>query len=164
MVKGYDVNQDLLVKKLAEILEKEGKVKMPDWANYIKTGSNKERAPLQTNWWYLRAASILKKIYAHGPIGVEKLRTKYGSKKNRGHKPEKFVKSGGKVIRVLLQQLEAAGYVAKEEKLKFKGRKVTQRGFSLVDKAAGLLVNKKDKKVENVKIQTPKQETAAEQA
>ncbi|MCB9359481.1 30S ribosomal protein S19e [Candidatus Woesearchaeota archaeon] len=173
MVKAYDVSQDLLVKKLAEILEKQGAIKMPDWANFVKTGSNKDRAPLQKDWWYQRAASILRKVYSHGPIGVEKLRTKYGSKKNMGVRPEHFVKAGGKVIRVILQQLEAAGYIAKEEKSKNKGRIITQRGTSLVDKAAGLLHQKDAKKAkskeskeikEDGKVQTSKQETAAEQA
>ena len=45
-------------------------------------------------------------IYRHGPIGVSKLRTKYGGKKNRGHKPEHFYKGSGSVARKVLQQFE----------------------------------------------------------
>lgn len=150
MVKIYDVNQDELVKQIAIDLEKEGKIKAPEWTVFVKTGSNKERPPLQKNWWFLRLASILRKVAIDGPIGVSKLRTKYGSKKNRGVRPEKFVKSGGKIIRVALQQLEEAGYVYNEQKSKFKGRKVTPAGISLIDKASGKIF-KKTNKTEEVK-------------
>ena len=146
MVKIHDVNQDSLVQEVASQLQKDGKVTVPDWANFVKTGNNKERPPIQENWWYLRSASILKKIYTHGPIGVAKLRTKYGSKKNMGVRPAKFVKSGGKVIRVILQQLESAGYVKKEEKAQHRGRVISGTGTSLMDKAAGAIYKKVEPK------------------
>lgn len=139
MVKAYDVDQNELVTAIALQLQKEGKISMPDWATFVKTGNNKERPPLSDDWWFHRAASILKRVYMQGPIGVEKLRTVYGSAKNRGVKPGRFVKSGGKVIRVALQQLEEAQYVTKEEKSLHRGRKITPQGMSLVDKAAGSL-------------------------
>ena len=139
MVKAYDVDQNELVGAIAVQLQKDGKISMPEWANFVKTGNNKERPPIQSDWWFRRAASILKRVYTQGPIGVEKLRTVYGSAKNRGVRPGRFVKSGGKLIRVLLQQLEDAKYVAKEEKSLHRGRKITPQGMSLVDKAAGSL-------------------------
>jgi small subunit ribosomal protein S19e len=156
MVKIYDVNQDELVKQIATDLEKEGKIKAPEWTVFVKTGSNKERPPLQKNWWYLRLASILRKVAIDGPIGVSKLRTKYGSKKNRGVRPEKFVKSGGKIIRVALQQLEQSGYVYNEQKTKFKGRKITPSGMSLIDKSSGVIFKKVEKTT--IKEDKPKKE------
>lgn len=142
MVKAYDVDQQQLVKEIASQLKAEGKIKMPEWARFVKTGSNKERAPLDKDWWYFRAASILRKVYARGPIGVSKLRTKYGSKKNRGVKPEKFVKSSGKIIRAIFQQLEETGLIKKEEKEQHKGRIIAPKGASILDKAAGKLYKK----------------------
>jgi len=160
MVNIYDVSQDALVQQVAIDLEKDGKVKIPDWALFVKTGNNKERPPQQDNWWFLRAASILKKVAVHGPVGVAKLRTKYGSKKNRGVRPEKFVKSGGKIIRVILQQLEAAGYVVNEQKTKFKGRVIAPAGKSLLDKSAGVIFVKPK---ESVKAQKTKVASATKQ-
>lgn len=139
MVKTYDVDQTELVNQVASVLKVDENMKMPDWALYVKTGSNKERVPLNQEWWYYRAASILRKVYLQGPIGVSKLRTKYGSKKNRGVKPEKFVKSSGKVIRIILQQLESAQYIKKVEKSLNKGRIIAPKGMSLLDKVAGKL-------------------------
>lgn len=146
MVKVYDVDQDKLVKELALKLKEDSKISMPEWAKFVKTGPNKERNPSFNEWWHFRAASILKKIYTHGPIGVAKLRTKYGGKKNMGVAPEKFVRASGKIIRVILQQLESAGYVKKEEKNLHKGRKIAPKGTSLIDKVAGSMYQAQSKK------------------
>ena len=128
----YDIDPSDVVKRAGEGLKKD--LKMPDWAMFVKTGPAKERPPSQPDWFYYRAASILRKIYMHGPIGVNKLRIKYGSKKNRGHKPEKFFRAPGKIIRNILQQLEAKQYVKKDAKGNHKGRIVTPKGKSFLDK------------------------------
>ena len=62
------------------------------------------------------------------------MRTRYGSKKNRGQKPEKFVRAGGKIIRTILQQLEKAELVKKAEIKNKKGRTLTPKGKSFLDK------------------------------
>jgi NDP-sugar pyrophosphorylase family protein len=63
MTKIYDVDQSQLVEKAAEELKKIDALKMPTWANFVKTGVAKERPPIETDWWYKRAASILRKVY-----------------------------------------------------------------------------------------------------
>ena len=70
-----------------ELRDKE--FEMPEWAAFVKTSTSKLRPPAE-EWWHLRAASILRQIYLKGLLGVEKLRTKYGSKKDRGAKKSKF--------------------------------------------------------------------------
>ena len=74
----------------------------------------------------------MRQLYIKGVVGVGKLRNKYGSRKDRGGKPDKFVKSGGKIIRVILQQAEAAGLVEKVLKLQH-GRRLTAAGRDLLD-------------------------------
>jgi len=68
-----------------------------------------------------------------GPVGTVRLKTYYGGLHRRGHKPARFARAGGKIIRTILQQLEAAGYIQKE---KTRGRVVTAKGQKLVDGAA----------------------------
>lgn len=133
MASIYDTNPSELIKKASEELKKE--LKMPDWAKYVKTGPAKERPPSQSDWFYFRAASILRKIYQHGPLGVNKLRTKYGSKQNRGHKPSIYRRAGGKIIRNILQQLEAKNLIKKDAKAAHKGRVITPKGKRFLDKA-----------------------------
>ncbi len=108
-------------------LKNEKIVEMPEWANFVKTGVSRERVPQQLDWWYLRTASILRKIYLHGPVGAERLSKRYGGRKNRGYKPERFKRGSRKIIRTILQQLEEKNLVKKSEKQK-RGRIITEEG------------------------------------
>lgn len=132
----YDKNPNAMIEKTASELSKMKSVDKPDWASFVKTGRFKERSPANENWWHMRAAAVLRKIYMKGPIGVNKLRTLYGGRKNRGHKPEHYYKGSGKLIRVILQQLEKEGLIRQTAKGNHKGRVVTPKGKSFLDKLA----------------------------
>ena len=132
-----DVAAQELIEKVAVRLEKMEELKPPDWAGLVKTGVSRERSPSQRNWWWIRAASILRKVYLGQKIGVSKLRKVYGGRKNRGHKPEHKYKASGTVIRKILQQLETAGLVEKgKDKEKPAGRVITQKGRSFLNETA----------------------------
>jgi len=122
-----------LIQKLSEELKKDENIKPPEWSRYVKTGVSSERPPLQEDWWFLRSAAILRKIYLYGPIGVQRLRTAFGGRRRRGHKPAHSRKAGGKIIRLILQQLEKSNYIQKVEKPK-KGRAITSKGQRLLNK------------------------------
>jgi small subunit ribosomal protein S19e len=127
----FDVPADKLIEEAAKELEK--KIEMPEWAFYVKTGPHKEHPPVQDNWWYIRAASILRRLYKFGrPIGIQRLRKFYGGRKNYGTAPEHKVKGSGKIVRTILQQLEQVGYVKKVPG----GRIITPAGKSFLDKIA----------------------------
>jgi len=66
------------------------------------------------------------------PVGVSRLRTAYGGRKNRGHAPEHFYKGSGNIIRKALQELEKLGLVEKTPK----GRVITPKGRSFLDNLA----------------------------
>ena len=114
-----------LIKNAAERMKKIEEIKPPEWSGFVKTGVHKERPPQQEDWWYIRSASVLRKIYIE-KSGVSKLRKIYGGRKNKGHKPEHKYKASGAIIRKILQQLEAADFVKKDEKKK--GRIITKKG------------------------------------
>ncbi len=132
MGSALDIDGGILVRKLAQELEQ--KLEMPPWAVYVKTGVSRERQPESETWWYVRAASVLRQLYRHSPVGVARLRSYYGGSKNRGHKPSHFRKGSGKVIRTVLQQLEQAGYVQKATNKK--GRLLSSDGRKFVDGVA----------------------------
>ena len=111
-------------------------VTAPEWASYVKTGHGKQRPPVRDDWWQIRAASILLKIQALGPVGVSKLTTKYGTIKNRGAAPEKFSKASGNIIRKILQQLESSGLIKQEAKGVHKGRIITTQGIRMINEAS----------------------------
>lgn len=134
MVTVRDVPPDKLIQVLAQyIKENISEVQPPEWAYYVKTGSHVERVPIDLDWWYVRAASIMRKLYLYEPVGVERLRTAYGGRKDLGLKREHFRKAGGSNIRKILQQLETAGLVTK---IGNKGRVLTPQGRSLMDRIA----------------------------
>ncbi len=135
----FDADIQKSIEKIASSLK--SVIKIPEWAKYVKTSSGKERPPEDPEWYLKRAASILVKIYKKGPIGVSKLRIKYGTKKNRGHNPEKFVKASGKIIRNILQQLDNAGLTSFKKEGVHKGRIIAPKGKSLVDKNAVIIKN-----------------------
>ncbi|MCX6742131.1 MAG: 30S ribosomal protein S19e [Candidatus Pacearchaeota archaeon] len=138
----HEIDAQIFIDALAKKLESLEEFKMPEWAGYVKTGRSKERVPDREDWWYVRAASILRTAYVKGVVGVSRLRTKYGSRKNRGMRPEKFYKSSGKVIRVILQQAAKAGIVevVKDKKA---GKRLTKQGVSFLENIAKELLNKK---------------------
>jgi small subunit ribosomal protein S19e len=134
MTTAYDVPADVLIQRLSMYIKENIKeIQPPEWSGYVKTGSHTERVPQNPNWWYVRSASLLRKLYTKGPIGVSKLRKEYGGRKRRGMKPSHFRKAGGNIIRTSLQQLEQAGLVQKNNN---QGRIVTGKGRSLLDAMA----------------------------
>lgn len=131
----YDINASELVERTANELKKV--IKQPEWSIFVKTGVSKERPPNNQEWFYVRAAAVLRRIYlSKGPIGVSKLRTKFGAKKRRGTKPKEFRKASGKIIRDILQQLEKNNLIEQKTIGVHKGRVITKEGRSLLDKMA----------------------------
>jgi small subunit ribosomal protein S19e len=120
---------------LADALKNIPEFKEPDWIYLVKTSPNRERPSVEEGFWYKRAASILRQIYIRGVVGVERLRTRYGGKKDRGSKPSEFRKAGGKIIRTILQQAESAGLVEKSKEGRV-GRMLTAKGRELLEGVA----------------------------
>jgi small subunit ribosomal protein S19e len=131
MTTAYDVPADVLINRLSGYMKENIREIQPaDWAGYVKTGSHVERAPQNPDWWYVRSASVLRKLYMKGPVGVSRLRKEYGGRKRRGVRPAHFAKAGGNIIRSILQQLEQAGLAQKDG---INGRVVSGKGRSLLD-------------------------------
>ena len=95
---------------------------MPDWAAFVKTGPHREHPPIENDWWYIRVAAVLRKVYINSPIGVTHLRSMFGGKIDKGSKPNKAGLGSGSIIRHSLQQLEKAGLIVTE---KGKGRAIS---------------------------------------
>ncbi len=140
-----EVNPSELITKAAHELKQQNLVKPLAWSTFVKTGQHKQRLPEQDDWWYLRSASILRTIARLGPIGTQKLRVKYGGRLRRGHQPEEFRKGSGSIPRKILQQLEKSGLIKQAKKGVHKGRVLTPKGTSFLDKIAiGVLKGRKE--------------------
>ncbi|MHB8351896.1 MAG: 30S ribosomal protein S19e [Thermoplasmata archaeon] len=133
MSHAVDVPPSALLPKLAGELRSRGAVAPPAWAAFVKTGVHKEKAPVQGDWWFLRSASVLRKIHLKGPIGVEHLAAEYGGKRDRGSSPSHTRTGSRSVAREIVQQLTQAGLVTAD---KNKGRRLTGEGQKLLDGVA----------------------------
>lgn len=120
---------------LAGALKKERLFESPDWIEFAKSGAHRERPINEEDFWFKRAASVLRQIYIREIVGVGRLRTRYGGNKDRGMKPKRFAKGSGKIIRLILQQGEKAGLIEKAEGKK-KGRKLAAKGREFLEKVA----------------------------
>jgi small subunit ribosomal protein S19e len=128
-----DVPPSKLLPPLATELRNRGAVSPPPWATFVKTGVHKQRGPVPTDWWYLRSASVLRKIYVHGHIGVTRLSSEYGGKRDRGSSPYHARSGSRAILREIVQQLEKSGLVKPYKNM---GRRVSPEGQKLLDKVS----------------------------
>ena len=132
MAKVYDIPSTDLIVKLAERLKKDKKIEPPDWVAYVKTGSHVEKIPQNRDWWYIRCASLVRKVYLHGPIGTSDLRSMYGGRKRIGYNLDHHRDAGGSIIRKALQQLES-GWISDQKE---GGRLMSDEGMKKIDRLA----------------------------
>jgi len=143
MTTVFDIPADMLIRQTAEELKKNPQVQPPAWAGFAKTGIHKEMPPEDPDWWFTRAASVLRRVYIDGPVGIQRMRSFYGGARDRGANPSQFRKGSGAVVRTILQQLEEVGYIAHDRN----GRKVSAAGRAFLD---GVARDLKPKAVEKV--------------
>ncbi|MCY4491710.1 MAG: 30S ribosomal protein S19e [Thaumarchaeota archaeon] len=137
MAKVYDVPPDKLIDRLSEVLKTED-IPAPSWIPFVKTGAHADKPPQNRDWWHTRCASILRKIYLRGPVGINKLRKNYGGGKPSGYGAAHHKDAGGAIIRNAIQGLEKLGYV---EQLEKKGRIISKQGMQKLDKLATEILN-----------------------
>jgi len=133
MTTAYDVPPVLLIERLKERLQAEGKIKPPEWAPFARTGVNTEKAPVQKDWWYRRVAAVLRKVYLHGPVGTSRLAAEFGGRRDDGSAPYHPRRGSRSIAREAMQQLEALGLLTKTDK---KGRSISAQGRKLLDSLA----------------------------
>lgn len=132
MVSAHDVPSSKLIGALAQQMKSMPGMQAPEWALWVKTGSHAERPPSDRDWWHTRAASVMRKLYIHGPVGLSDLERAYGGSKALYYNPKHHRDAGGSSIRKILHQLEQAELVAKTPK----GRILSPKGRALLDKTS----------------------------
>ena len=132
MVSVHDVPSNRLITALAVQMKEVPGVEQPEWSRFVKTGSHAERPPADSEWWYTRAASLMRKLYLHGPVGLGDLERAYGGSKALKYYPKHHRDAGGSSIRRILKQLEQADLVTKTPK----GRVLSSKGRGMIDRVS----------------------------
>merc|ERR1711957_655682 len=79
-----DVPAKDFIRSFAEHLKRKNLVKMPEWAQYVKTAAWKELAPYESDWLYTRCASVMYQLYIRRKIGGMGMRKHYGGGARNG--------------------------------------------------------------------------------
>jgi len=132
MVSAHDVPSSRLITALAAQMKEVPGVEQPEWSRFVKTGSHAERPPAEADWWFTRAASLMRKLYLHGPVGLSDLERAYGGSKALKYYPKHHRDAGGSSIRKILKQLEQAELVTKTPK----GRVLSSKGRGMIDRVS----------------------------
>jgi len=110
-----DVSAHDFVKACSVWLKKSGKIKLPEYVDYVKTSKHNELAPYDRDWYYVRAASVVRHIYLRPGVGVGALQKVYGGRKRRGTAPCVYVKAHASIHRHVLQQLERMKLIEQDQ-------------------------------------------------
>lgn len=135
-----DVEPAAFIVAFAEHLKKSGTFKVPEWADYIKTAPRKELAPYDPDWYFVRAASIARKLYLRQGLGVGMLSRVYGGGRRNGTRPKHFQRSSRGLLRHILHQLEANNIIERIEENG--GRRITPTGRKDADRIAHSIVSR----------------------
>ena len=133
-----DVTAEDFIEAYAKHLKASGKLVPPAWAEYCKTGTAKELAPTNPDWYYVRAASLARRMYlSPAGTGVGALRKEYSCKKRKGVRPPRHAIAAGGLLRKMLIQLEAMKIVEKARiNGRVVGRRLTSQGRCELDQIA----------------------------
>lgn len=129
-----DVPAPKFIAAYTEVLKNNDKFHVPKWADLVKTGVHKELAPYDPDWYFVRAAAIVRKIYLRPGTGVGALQKRFGGAFRRGARPEHHRDAAAGIIRNILITLDELKITEKTAK---GGRKISRVGQQALDLVAG---------------------------
>ncbi|KAF9510982.1 hypothetical protein BS47DRAFT_1319357 [Hydnum rufescens UP504] len=132
-----DISADAFIDAYASHLKRSGKLEVPTWVDLVKTGSYKELAPYDPDWYYIRAAAVARHIYLRKHVGIGALTKLHGGRNRRGNRPSHHHDSSASVQRKVCQSLEKIGVL---EKAPDGGRRISQDGQRDLDRIATAVV------------------------
>jgi len=141
-----DVSAHDFIKAYSEHLKRSGKLEVPAWVDIVKTGTFKELAPYDPDWFYVRAAAVARHIYLRKQVGIGALQKLHGGAANRGTRPSHHATASGSVERKVVQALARIGVL---EASPNGGRRISQEGQRDLDRIASSVVESQREEAED---------------
>jgi len=118
------------------------KLDLPEWHDLVKTANFKELPPQNPDWYFIRAASLARKVYLRGGTGIGSFTKVYGGRRRtRGVKRNCFDRASKGLLRHILQALANIDIVQRRKDKK--GRWITTNGQHELDVIAGQVATAK---------------------
>lgn len=136
-----DIPAAKFIAALAAHFKTSGKVDVPAWNDLVKTGPNRELPPQSADWYFVRMASIARRVYINSGLGVGALAKSYGGSAAYGVRAKHHRDAARGNIRSALHALEKLTLVAKKDGSK--GRYITAAGKRELDTVATRIVDLK---------------------
>mmetsp|Transcript_33595 Transcript_33595/g.24630 ORF Transcript_33595/g.24630 Transcript_33595/m.24630 type:complete len:149 (+) Transcript_33595:35-481(+) len=128
-----DVPAAKFIAAYADVLKNNDKFIVPKWVDTVKTGVHKELAPYDPDWYYIRAAAVIRKIYLRPGTGVGALQKRFGGAYRRGARPSVHQDAASGIIRSVLRSFDELKLTEETEK---GGRKISRTGQQALDLVA----------------------------
>lgn len=141
----FTVKPVSLITQISSHLLQNNLLSLPKYHNISKTCVGKENAPLQSDWLYTRAGSILRKIACNNEdestksldkkdkrrkLTVTALQSKYGCKKDRGTRPGKKVRAYATPIVSIIKDFQKMEWIQADTNLGFV---LTEKGQEFIN-------------------------------
>eukprot|EP00760_Papus_ankaliazontas_P017649 PhM_4_TR17360/c0_g1_i3/m.21567/K02966/RP-S19e, RPS19; small subunit ribosomal protein S19e len=133
-----DVEPAKWIAAFAGHLKQQGSIEVPEFVDYAKTGPNRILPPQNADWYYVKAAAVLRRVYLRPFTGIGGLRKVFGKCWGLS-RPVHFQVASGGVLRKVLQSLEKLGLVAKSND---GGRVITKAARRDCDRVAMKVLGK----------------------
>lgn len=112
----YRVKADPLIDGIRENLQNNQSITLPKDYVFIKTSHGKEFSPEDSNWFYIRMASIVRYAMCKGTVSLKGLCRKYSCRKNAGVRPSRYAKGSEFVIESAIEELKKIGWFSFDNK------------------------------------------------
>eukprot|EP01120_Amphizonella_sp_Union-15-10_P003411 TRINITY_DN1382_c0_g2_i1.p1 TRINITY_DN1382_c0_g2~~TRINITY_DN1382_c0_g2_i1.p1 ORF type:complete len:164 (-),score=29.57 TRINITY_DN1382_c0_g2_i1:57-548(-) len=134
-----DVPAAAFIHAYADYLKTNGKLEIPKWIDFVKTGRFKELSPLNPDWLYIRTAAIARKIYLKKGTGVGGFSKIFGGRHRDGVRRRHFKTASRGIIKYSLKELQKLKVLEKDPKGR---RQITSAGQQDLDRIAAQVKQK----------------------
>eukprot|EP01083_Nonionella_stella_P127114 385022_1 len=134
-----DVNPGQWITAFAAHLKQQGSMDVPECVDYAKTGISRILPPQNPDWYYVRAAAVLRRVYLRPFTGIGGLSKVFGSTWGLS-RPLHFRTAATGILRKVLHSLEKLNLLAKSED---GGRVITKSARRDCDRIAMKVLGKK---------------------
>lgn len=107
----FTVRTTDFVNVLKKNLQTISEIVLPKDYDILKTSAGRENSPVCDDWYFARMAAILNLVAKKGTYSINEACVEFGNYKNRGRRPNKFIKADESFMKSIFENLNKIGFV-----------------------------------------------------